>query len=129
MRSQYPQIRQRNNYLLAMIDKRIWLSYDLGIGGDYEGLYSFLDSYGARECGNSIATLEYPIKKDDDSLLVKSIKDELANYIKLDRKTRIYLVRRVVTEDGTYIRGSFIFGGRRAAPWEGASMKQSEDDE
>ena len=35
--------------------KFIWLSYDLGIGGDYESLYSWLDNHEAKECGDSVA--------------------------------------------------------------------------
>ena len=31
----------------------IWISYDLGVRGDYEGLYAWLDSHGAKECGDT----------------------------------------------------------------------------
>ena len=31
----------------------VWISYDLGIRGDYEGLYAWLDSHRAKECGDA----------------------------------------------------------------------------
>lgn len=31
----------------------IWISYDLGVSGDYENLYAWLDDHGAKECGQS----------------------------------------------------------------------------
>ena len=33
----------------------VWMSYDLGVSGDYEGLYAWLDDHNAKECGNSVA--------------------------------------------------------------------------
>ncbi len=39
--------------------KMVWISYDLGVKGDYEGLYAWLDDHKAKECGNSLAALEY----------------------------------------------------------------------
>ena len=37
----------------------MWMSYDLGVKGDYEGLYAWLDDHDAKECGNSVAFLRY----------------------------------------------------------------------
>ena len=37
----------------------IWLSYDLGVRGDYEGLYAWLDKHQAKECGDNIAYFVY----------------------------------------------------------------------
>ena len=34
-----------------MTRSTIWISYDLGVRGDYENLYSWLDTHGAKECG------------------------------------------------------------------------------
>jgi len=31
----------------------IWISYDLGLQGDYPGLYRWLDLHKAKECVNS----------------------------------------------------------------------------
>jgi hypothetical protein len=33
----------------------IWFTYDLGVGGDFQGLYSWLDDREAIECGNNNA--------------------------------------------------------------------------
>ena len=30
-----------------------------GVGGDYEGLYSWLDDHDAKECGDSVASLAF----------------------------------------------------------------------
>ena len=43
--------------------KFIWLSYDLGIRGDYESLYSWLDDHEAKECGDSVAFLSFLYEK------------------------------------------------------------------
>jgi hypothetical protein len=37
----------------------IWLTYDLGIRGNYSALYAWLDEHGAKECGDSTAFLKY----------------------------------------------------------------------
>jgi hypothetical protein len=37
---------------------RYWLSFDLGLQGDYDSLYAWLDKQGAQECGDSVATFE-----------------------------------------------------------------------
>ena len=54
-------IAQLPRYSISM-KQRIWLSFDLGIKGDYESLYKWLDARKARECGDSVAyfTFEYP---------------------------------------------------------------------
>ena len=35
-----------------MQEQMIWLSYDLGVDGDYENLYAWLDHKEAKECGD-----------------------------------------------------------------------------
>ena len=37
-----------------MKQKAVWISFDLGVQGDYEGLYRWLDSFDARECGENL---------------------------------------------------------------------------
>jgi hypothetical protein len=91
----------------------IWISYDLGVRGDYEGLYAWLDEHGAQECGDSLAFLRYVHTGSPIAALKKEIKQALHT----SRQTRIYLVYR---EPGTKsLKGAFILGGRRAAPWSG----------
>jgi len=31
--------------------KLIWIAFDLGVRGDYDGIYEFLDTHEAKECG------------------------------------------------------------------------------
>jgi hypothetical protein len=33
----------------------IWLTFDLGVRGDYETLYTWLDQRLAKECGDNVA--------------------------------------------------------------------------
>ena len=35
---------------------RYWLSFDLGLRGNYDALYEWLDAHDARECGENVAT-------------------------------------------------------------------------
>jgi hypothetical protein len=59
-------IAQLPRYPISM-KQRIWLSFDLGIKGDYQSLYKWLDARKARECGDSVAyfTFEYPRRPCD----------------------------------------------------------------
>ncbi len=38
--------------------------FDLGVKGDYENLYKWLDAREARECGDSVAYLNFEYSKD-----------------------------------------------------------------
>ena len=98
----------------------IWLSYDLGVNGDYEGLYGWLDTQGAKECGTSMAYLTYTHPDPDD--LMESLKAEISDIVSLDKRSRIYVVRR----DGQKIKGRYLIGRRKAAPWEGYGEVEAE---
>jgi hypothetical protein len=88
----------------------IWISFDLGIQGDYEGMYSWLDSHEAQECGDSVAALEFEYQED----LLKELKRELESSVKIDKKARVYVIRRV---DGK-VKGRFLFGQeKRSLGW------------
>lgn len=89
----------------------IWLSYDLGVNGDYEGMYSWLDNLGAKECGSSVAFLKYSHEGD----LKESLKSDIGAAVALDKRSRIYVIGK---DDGS-IRGGYIVGRRKGAPWEG----------
>lgn len=103
----------------------IWISYDLGVRGDYEGLYAWLDNNKASECGSSIAVLKY--QHEDD--LVEKITKDLEAAIEITKKTRIYVVYR--DRKSNKNKGKFIFGGRKSAPWVGfgGSAKGTVDEE
>ncbi|MBM3488459.1 MAG: hypothetical protein FJX67_17825 [Alphaproteobacteria bacterium] len=96
----------------------IWISYDLGVRGDYEGLYAWLDRHGAEECGDSIAVLQYDHKKS----LVEELKADLNKAVDIDKRGRIYVVYRDKGTDKN--KGIFLFGARRAAPWVGYAPGQ-----
>jgi hypothetical protein len=101
---------------------RVWLSYDLGVSGDYDSLYFWLDEHEALECGDSIATFLWKNTGD----IKTEIKESLQKDIKFKKTRRVYVVFQKA--DGSYT-GSFIIGKRKASPWEGYSLESSEDDE
>ncbi|WP_300726044.1 hypothetical protein [uncultured Bacteroides sp.] len=95
--------------------KTYWLSYDLGVGGDYESLYSWLDNHKAKPCGDSVAYFKYQYEEGENP--DEKLKNELLDCLDLKGGNKLYLIRR--KEDGSSILGSFIYGTRSAAPWVG----------
>lgn len=95
-----------------------WLSYDLGIRGNYEELYNWLDAQDAKECGESVASFHSSLSPDE-------IRDELEQVVGKD--ARIYLIWR--TDQGT-TKGRFIVGKRKKkAPWFGyAEVEEDVED-
>jgi hypothetical protein len=91
----------------------IWISYDLGIKGDYEGLYTWLDGHGAIECVDSLAYIKFAFKTS----VVDELKDEMSKSVTIDKRTRIYVIYRDRVSNKQ--KGTFIFGGRRAGAWAG----------
>lgn len=103
--------------------QRVWLSYDLGVKGDYEGIYSWLDSYEADECGDSFATFVFNYESD----VVSELRTEIEKNIEIRKRDRVYLVFK--NEDGKTV-GKFLFGNRKAAPWVGyAGHKVADEDD
>ncbi len=96
--------------------KAVWISYDLNLKGDYNGLYAWLDAHKAIECGNSVAFLRY--RATDVKNLKSNIKKELTKAVKFGSNDRVYMI--YLTSEGK-ISGSFIVGNRKASPWEGYS--------
>lgn len=101
----------------------LWMSYDLGVQGDYSHLYEWLDDLGAVECGNSVAFFKYECTSLEKSL--EELKQDLMAKVSLNPQNRIYVVFQ--KEKGSFV-GRFIFGKRKANPWEGYS-KQGETEE
>ena len=90
----------------------IWLSYDLGVSGDYEGMYSWLENRGAKECGSSVAFLKnYEFEGD----LLDSLKTDVSDTVTLNRRSRIY----VIYNRNHRLRGRYVVGKRKAPPWTG----------
>ena len=103
------------------VKSAIWISYDLGVNGDYEGLYSWFDMQGAVESGSSVAFLTYTHPDD----LMGSLREELKQMVSLNKRSRIYVIRR----EGGRLRGSFLVGRRKGAPWEGYGEKDDDSDD
>src|SRR5207249_1367514 len=101
----------------------IWISYDLGVRGDYEGMYGWLDEHEAKECGDSLAVITYEVKRD----LLKELKTELTEALELNKRTRIYVIHLDPTTKK--LKGTFLFGRRRAARWTGFASGKGEEDE
>jgi hypothetical protein len=91
----------------------IWIAYDLGVKGDYESLYSWLDARGAVECGDSLAFLRYEHRAG----LAESLKRDLTAAVEFGRHGRVYLIH--MERDTRKMKGTFLIGGRKAAPWTG----------
>ena len=99
----------------------VWLSFDLGLKGDYEGIYAWLDNHGARECGDSVAYFHYDYERD----LVQEMKEDLEKNVNLESRNRVY----IVWSKGGKSTGRFLFGNRKAAPWAGHGVQEPAVDE
>jgi hypothetical protein len=99
----------------------IWLSFDLGVRGDFEGMYEFLDSHQAKECGDSVSAFLFEYKKD----LLSELAKELRASVTIDKRSRVYVV---YTVGQGKTRGKFIIGKRKSPPWAGYSPS-GEDEE
>lgn len=99
----------------------IWISYDLGLKGDYEGFYTWLDNHKAKECGNSVAVLQYEFTNN----LIEELKKDLSDNINFTKHDRVYLIW---TKDKK-IKGEFIIGKRKAPPWSGYGDQDFEIEE
>ncbi len=101
------------------MQKIIWLFYDLGLHGDYEGLYAWLDQHKAKECGDGLAFISYEYEDD----VIEHVKKNLQESVRLGPKDRIYLIYG--TAEGKQ-KGRFLFGKRKQAPWAGYAIGSTE---
>ncbi len=100
----------------------IWLSFDLGLRGDYEGMFTFLDSREAQECGDSMAYLKFEFDQD----LLAELADQLKQAVHLDQRSRVYAI--FPDSQGGY-KGRFIVGKRKPSPWAGyGAMDVTQED-
>ena len=96
----------------------MWITFDLGVDGDYRGLYAWLDAHDASGCGELVAVLTYPC----EGSLPDRLRDDLKNSIGIDEHTSIYVIYREPATNEN--RGAFVFGGRRAPVWDGYSTSR-----
>jgi hypothetical protein len=104
-----------------MKKKRMWLTYDLGLRGDYESLYAWLDTQNAKECGDNAAFLVFSYKRD----FIKELKKSLFEAFEGDNRTRIYLVYRSEEKDKPI--GVWLKGNRKSPPWTGFGMQKRKE--
>jgi hypothetical protein len=105
--------------------KSIWLSYDLGVQGDYEGLYRWLDNEGAVECGDSFAFLKIEIP--DAKSVPQFLTEEIKANVSLGKTDRVYVIWFNPTDK--QMKGRFIVGKRKGSPWEGfGDVASTQDD-
>lgn len=78
--------------------KSVWISYNLGIKGDYQSLYEWLDNHEAKECGYSLVFLIYNMKED----LFSEIKFDLEEHVNFENGDRIFIIynRRTIKLKG-----------------------------
>ena len=106
--------------------KAIYLSYDLGLKGDYNGLYIWLDSLQAKECGNNLALFQLELDDEDLDVVYGKLKSAIRDNVKLASNDRIYIIIR---DHEGLIKGKFLFGGRKNSPWDGFSSPQDEGED
>lgn len=104
--------------------KSFYLVYDIDFGGDYEGLFTWLDMYQAKECGSCVAVIkDYEYEGD----FIEYLKSDLEKNVKIDKNIRIYVIYKE-THKGKVV-GRFIFGNRKRAPWSGYYIREIESEE
>ena len=99
-----------------------WLSYDLGVGGDYPNLYQWLDDHQAVVCGNNIAFFRLDVPEDKGFDMLKK---QLEEHISLTPGNVLYAIGK--NEEGK-TQGRFLYGKRKAAPWVGYGNAAQEID-
>lgn len=100
------------------MEVRIWISYDLGTDGDYAGMYAWLDSHNAVECGDSLASLL--VDCASRGTVESDVLAELHANVQLKETNRIYLLYR---REDNMTKGTFLYGKRKESPWKGATNK------
>ena len=105
------------------MEKTYWLSYDLGIGGNYEKLYGWLDDHKAKPCGDSVAYFQYSYNQGENP--DEALKKDLLGALDLKAGNKLYIIRK--NDDTNKIMGTFIYGKRNAAPWEGYGSDTEEE--
>lgn len=79
---------------------------------------------------NAVITLSYNFSTHEETFegIFAEIRQDLQNTITVDAKTKIYVLVGLNNDNGS-TGGSFIFGNRRSAPWDGYAHNDSEIDE
>ena len=115
--------------------KKIYLSYDLSIQGDYNNLYKWLDAHQAKECGDSVCLLLYEfagIEKNDtdesSAEMLRILKQDLSENVTFGNSDRIYMMGDLYYQTGEKLVGAWVIGSRKANnPWDGFCKKEDEE--
>jgi len=85
-------------------------------------MYKFLDAHHAKECGDSVAFLQF----EYESGLVAKLKKELSKFVRLDARARVYVV---FPDSSGKIKGRFLKGSRKQSPWTGYATIESDEED
>lgn len=100
----------------------VWIYFDLGINGDYERMYEWLDNHDAHACGENLAFVRYSYEEN----LFETLKADICNEVDLVPKNHIYVIFK---DDPGNVVGKFLFGKRMKAPWIGYGSADEEEAE
>lgn len=67
--------------------------------------------------------MKFNVKKQEN--LLEELKNDLSKNVNLSKRDRIY----VIWKSDNKMKGEFIFGTRKASPWEGYGAKETVEDE
>lgn len=95
----------------------LWIYFDLGINGDYEGMYTWLDQHNAQACGENLAFVRYEAEGD----LFEALKADLIDAVAVEGRNHIYVVCRDEVDN---VVGRFLIGKRLKAPWAGYAVSE-----
>lgn len=106
---------------MIMVVKLLWLVYDLGLDTDYEMLYTFLDTSGAKECGTGVAHFKEKYFED-----LETLKKSMSDILDIEKNDRIYIIYK---DPENKLHGKFLFGNRKKNPWTGYAVQEEEEEE
>lgn len=107
-----------------MVTKHIILNYDLGLKGDYSGLYAFLDNHEALDTGNCNAAFAMQFSENEFPIIYNELKEIIQKSVTIESTDRIYML---ATDSSNNMRGQFLFGSRKRPIWEGYGNVTSEE--
>ena len=77
-------------------------------------MYRWLDNMQARECGDSLAVFRMEIESKNYLI---DLEESLKKTVEFKNGDRVYLIWKDDTTNG--VKGNFIIGKRKPAPWKG----------
>lgn len=106
------------------MQETIWLSYDLGVIGDYSNFFRWLGDVNAVECGDCVAYVKIDVPETES--LPDFVKRHLESYVTFSKSDRVYIIWK--NADGKS-KGRFIVGKRKATPWQRYGKAGDDDDD